>query len=386
VIRRILQTSAVLAVAGATFFAIGRQRGVSAVLTIEQGGTYVGTWEGDDSGNPVILVKTSQPVVIENSTIRGSGTLIQTGVSHAKITVRNTKAFGNHPRAVGKAEGRLVSAESFDSIDIEHNDIERTGGMYLLDFAGDRQSQSTIKILGNRVHNIDGRKSDGRGGFLNEAKLVQFVQLDKVRHVENVEIAWNQVINDPGESRVEDVISIYLSSGTPGSPIRIHDNFICGAYPANPTARDYSGGGIMLADGEAEKADEVSSFVEAFDNQVLNTTNYGIAISAGHDCVMHDNRIVSTGALPDGTPLPAQNVGAYIWNARHSESFANNSGFANRIGWAKPGGRNDWWVPGATEWKDNIHWPGPIAAQTIEDERKLWERKLKDHQISVGAN
>jgi hypothetical protein len=384
--RRILQTSAFLAVAGATFFALQTHKKASSVLIIDKGGTYVGQWEGDDSRTSVILVRTGEPVVIEHSTIRGCGTLIQSGVSHTNITVRNTHATGVHPHIAGRSTGRFFSAESFDHVVLENNDIEGTGGIYLLDYAGNLRSETAVRIMRNRVHNIDGRRSDGAGGFLSDVDLVQFVQLDKVRHVPHIEIAWNQVIDDPGRSRVEDVINIYLSSGTRASPIQIHDNYISGAYPANPTSRDYSGGGIMLADGQAELPDDVSSFVEAFNNQAIDTTNYGIAISAGHDCVMHDNRIVSAGTLPDGTPLPAQNVGAYIWNARHAKSFAENAGYRNQTGWAKPDGRNDWWVPDAAQWKDNIHWPGTITQQTISDERKLWEQKLKDHHVSIGAN
>jgi hypothetical protein len=59
-------------------------------------------------------------------------------------------------------------------------------------------------VVGNRARNIDGRKSDGRGGFLdfNERRhreggqvesgfeIVQFLQLDKVQSVPGMEVAW----------------------------------------------------------------------------------------------------------------------------------------------------------------------------------------------------
>ena len=73
---------------------------------------------------------------------------------------------------------------------------------------------------------VFGRKT---GNDLDFGAII--AQLDKVRHLAGVEIAWNEVINEPGNSAVEDNISIYLSSGTPQSPIRIHDNFIRGAFP-----------------------------------------------------------------------------------------------------------------------------------------------------------
>ena len=59
-------------------------------------------------------------------------------------------------------------------------------------------------------------------------EYAQFVQFDKVRHVSGIEIGWNSVVDDPGQSRAEDVISMYKSSGTANSPIRIHDNYIDG--------------------------------------------------------------------------------------------------------------------------------------------------------------
>jgi hypothetical protein len=240
--------------------------------------------------------------------------------------------------------------------------------------------------------NIDGRKSDGKGGYLAggeaAAELVQFVQLDKVRALGDVEIAWNEVVNEPGKSRVEDVISIYLSSGTKQSPIKIHDNFIRGAYAIDPATEKFSGGGIMLGDGVA-KSDAAGdpAFVEAFDNQVLDTTNYGIAISAGHDCTIYRNRIVSAGVLPDGTRIAAQNVGAYVWDSYKAgkDRFYNNGGHDNVIGWKdKTGVRNDWWRPHAATWDNNEHWPSPLDVDVYQAEWQRWQTKLKENGLTIG--
>src|SRR5438552_2096729 len=82
-------------------------------------------------------------------------------------------------------------------------------------WGGDGTKRRGVRGERNRYRNIDGRKSDGKGGYLTGAhELVQFVQFDKVRHIPGVEIAWNEVVNEPGQSAVEDNISIYLSSGT----------------------------------------------------------------------------------------------------------------------------------------------------------------------------
>jgi hypothetical protein len=269
-----------------------------------------------------------------------------------------------------------------------------------------------VRIVGNRARNIDGRLSDGKGGFLDfnrrtrrsdghaesGFKIVQFVQLDKVRGVPDMEVAWNEVVNEAGRSRVEDNINIYLSGGTAVSPLRIHDNFIRGAYTIRPWQGNttdriwdydwgYSGGGLMLGDGPAGTPATASAFVQAEGNQVVSTTNHGIAIAAGHDIEFSRNRVVSGGTTPDGRIIVAQNVGAYIWDLYRnatSGAYFNNGGNFNRVGWVKDGVRNDWWLPDASFWNGDVHWPGPVTTTTEAAEFVLWQEKLAHASVTVG--
>ena len=356
-------------------------------LTITRGGTYRG---GEHES---IAINTPDPVIIENMTLRGARHLITSHYGRANVTVRNVRGFGVNPNVAGKCTGRFASLEGFSNVVIENCTLEGTAGIYLLDYAGDRTSANTVKLLRNRAKNIDGRRSDGKGGYLTGgeggAELVQFAQLDKVRGIRDAEIAWNEIINEPGKSRVEDVISIYLSSGIKDSPIRIHDNFLRGAYPLDPATEPFSGGGIMLSDGVSKDGPAGDpAFVEAFDNQVLDTVNYGIAISAGHDCAIHHNRIISAGLLGDGRKIAAQNVGAYIWDSHKAgkDRFHNNVGHDNVIGWKdKLGVRNDWWRPHAAAWENNQNWPSPIKLDVYEAEWARWQEKLKAKNVTVGA-
>jgi parallel beta-helix repeat protein len=175
------------------------------------------------------------------------------------------------------------------------------------------------------------------------------------------------VVNQPGQSRVEDNISIFDSSGTSGSPILIHDNYINGAYTVNPTQgnysdgtysydNSYSGGGIMLGDGDPDDSSDGCAFVQAYNNTVINTTNYGIAITSGHDIQFYNNTVFSNGKLSDGETVSAQNIGAAIWNANgeSSNQFYNDGGHDNQIEWFDHGSRNDWWVPSASNWSNNV--------------------------------
>jgi hypothetical protein len=386
--RRLVASGAlVLLLVAAGAVALRASRAGAAVLVIDRGGTYSGTWESDDPDVTCVRVATAEPVIIENSTVRGRGDLIVSREHQAKITIRNTRGFGLNPNVVGRCAGRFVDIERFANVTIQNCSLESTAGIYLLDYEGDRTDKQTVRIIRNTARNIDGRHSDGKGGYTDGVSLVQFAQLDKVRHLAGGEIAWNQVINEPDKSRVEDNISVYMSSGTAKSPLRIHDNFIRGGYATHPHADGYSGGGIMLADGVSDDGpDGDSSFVVAERNHVLDTSNYGIAISAGHDCEMVANRIVSAGVLPDGRKIAAQNVGAYVWNSYKSTGrLFNNGGRDNLIGWMKTDGtRNDWWRPDAEFWDNNTPWQDPITAAVYEQEWKLWQEKCAAANMTVG--
>ena len=110
-----------------------------------------------------------------------------------------------------------------------------------------------------------------------------------------------------------------------------------------------------------------TAYVEAYNNHVLSTTNYGVAIASGHDMVFHHNRVLSSGLLPDGRRVAAQNVGVYIWDlyAQGPAGFYNNTAHDNLVGWANQAGtgRNDWWVPDATSFENNAHWEGPLRSR-----------------------
>ena len=289
-------------------------------LQITQGGTYSGAWQSTDPSTPAVTVSTTEPVTIENCNIKSKGDLIKASVGHADITVKNCNGYAQNPDVASELNGRFLSADSIDNLVVENNYIEGVWRGIHLHRSDGNGSTDSIKIRYNKVKNIDGRRSDGAGGyrtgntFDTDWETAQFLHFDKVRSVPDVEIAWNEVINEPYKSRSEDVIHIYDSAGTSTSPIRIHDNYLKGSYPADPANQSHSGGGIMLGDWSGTVGLE-PAYVEVYDNQVVSTDNYGIAISGGHDLHYYDNKIVSSAELADGTKIYANNVGAYVWNA-----------------------------------------------------------------------
>src|SRR5437762_264971 len=283
----------------ATIEPLEPRRLCAAPIVFTKGGTYSGTWQSTDWHTAAVIIATTSPVTIINSTLRGPGNLITNSVDHVNLTIKNCWGYGTNPNLYGVAKGRFIALDHFNNVLIQDNHLESTGGIHLQNYAGFRTASNTVKIIGNKAHNIDGRKSNGNNGYLDfntrtrisdghrEDGFVyaQFVQLDKIRAVGSMEIAWNRVINDPGVSRVEDNISVFLSSGTATNPIRIHDNYVQGAYTIKPwqgsysntTWRydwSYSGGGINLGDGLGFTVDD-PAYVKAYGNTVIDTTNFG---------------------------------------------------------------------------------------------------------------
>ena len=366
------------------------ERGGSPPLVITQGGTYSGNWQSLDRHTPAVAINTTEPVVITNSVVRGMDDLIVSGIGGVNLTVTNTTGYSLNPNELGTIPGRFALMQGAASVDLENNTLIGTSGIEIESYGGSPTAITPIKVLRNSALNIDGRFSDGGGSFLtgpNDNEDVQFVQLNGCLHVPGVDMGWNQVVNLPGQSRVEDNISIFKSSGTPTARILLHDNFIQGAYPLDPAhATSYSGGGIMLSDGTGATADADPGFVDAFNNIVVSTSNYGLAIASGHDDTISNNIVIAAGLLPDGTRIRFQNVGIYVWNSTPDPFFANNSASNNTVGFVGPaGGRNDYWLPDAPVQVNNVSLPDPITLQTEHNYFVLWLQKVAVAGVTPGA-
>lgn len=375
-------------------------------ITIRRGGTYRGNWQSLDPKVPAVTIKTSERVIIENSNIRSKGTLILSAFHKARVTVRRTRGVALNPGRPLKEyryPGRFLHLEEFSSATVENNELIGTSGMYFRDYRGVPARGDTVKIRRNRARNIDGRYSTGPNRFSRDkVRLVQFVQFNGVFKIPGAEIAWNEIINEPGKSRPEENINIYLSHGTAASPILIHNNYIQGAYPANPSAKEYSGGGMMLGDGGAKNLSYAAGHVRAYRNVIIGTSNQGIAVSAGHDIEVFENRVMSSGYMPDARIVPAQNVGIYIWDMngdRKRGTFFNNSARNNLVGWSTPlkgrNATNNFWFPDCPAvWRrngktspgcsGNRSVPGRVTQTMERQERANWLARVKKAGLKIG--
>ncbi|WP_129919876.1 glycosyl hydrolase [Hymenobacter persicinus] len=356
----------------------------TAPIVIRQGGTYTGTYRSLDSDVPCVRIATREPVTLRNCELAGAGNLIQATDGGAQLTIVNCRGYGQRPSQDEKPYGRFLEVNSGKSVTVEHNYFEHTTGINVYLWGGDGSAAQTLTVRYNEVRNIDGRYRHGGGTLAN------FLGLNGVASLGNIEIAWNQIINAPDSSLVEDNISFYNSGGTAASPTRIHDNYIQGAYPYPATSPTYAGSGITL-DGDAGSAIRATAYVRGSDNQLVSTCA-ALNIAAGHHNSFTRNRIVTSGLLPDGRRLVANYAAIGLWNEykKPAAVFSANSVTGNIIGFVHWGGhapfpdRQDLSPGACSPCTGTTHLPNPITLQTEQHEWQLWQQKLRQNRRQVG--
>lgn len=177
---------------------------------------------------------------------------------------------------------------------------------------------NTVKINLNQFLNVRRRIGDGGGRG-------QFVQFNSCGGAGN-EIMNNRGENWAGESDPEDLISLYRSSGTAASPIKISGNMFRGGGPSG------SGGGIIAGDnGGGEILME--------NNVLLDPGQYGMAVAGGENIKILNNKIFAKQQPFTNNPL-------YVWR-QDAETCANITVTGNFVNWTdRDGNKNNGWNAG----------------------------------------
>ncbi|GAB3811530.1 glycosyl hydrolase [Pontibacter rugosus] len=352
-------------------------------IVITKGGTYTGNWESKDAEVSAVEIKTSEPVIILNSNIRGAGRLIRSQGYAADIQVYNTYGYGITPtpwKEYKKPRNFLV-VDVFRNIVVEHCYIENAAGINLgVSYEGNGSPQETVKIRYNKVRNIDGRVHDGWA-------IVNFVGLNFRNPIRHAEIAWNQVINEPDESVVEDNINIYNTRGLPDSPIRIHNNYIQGAFPLPSSESNYTGGGI-LSDSPGTDSTQATAHLEIYRNQLVGLGGYCIGIAGGNNIKVYNNRMVVAARHSNDSLYTFWTSGVWAKDYYQTKSTYANTMHHNTIA-----------VVGKTgTWRNDIVDDSIIAANLFSNtvladqvtksmekkEFEHWENKLRQNKIKIG--
>ncbi|MBX0332454.1 T9SS type A sorting domain-containing protein [Pontibacter sp. HSC-14F20] len=361
----------------------------SGPLVITKGGTYTGNWESKDSEVAAVDVRTSEPVTIVNSNIRGAGYLIKSWGYAANITVKNTKGYGLTPTPFRdyKKPRRFLTVNNFKNVIVENCYLEGTAGIYVgTRYEGDGSANNTVKIRYNKAKNIDGRVYGG------QREHSQFAQFNYRGNLPHAEIAWNEIINEPNKSLVEDNINLSNSRGTSGSPIRIHNNYIQGAYPIPATETTFSGGGIIAdswyQDGMGDPAGVATAHVKVYDNQTVNIGNYNYAIAGGNNIEVYNNRGINSGLFDDGTRVNTHNVGLYGYDYYKKGATFNAVMRNNVTGVMSQGNLFDknYFPDGLVKNENNPYVGGNITKQHEKNEYTAWLSKLSKNGIVLGPN
>jgi len=393
-------------------------------VTITAGGTYSGNWKSLNPSTPAVSIGTTAAVTISNSCIvsQGIGILASWSVPNgcpANLTVTNSYGLALNPNVVGQAKGNFINAACMANLVVTNNHIEGwCMGVDYNQYAGNNNgTTNTIKIKNNRFVNMDSRYSDGNGGYLpyygsyehalghdvllQNAYAYYSPAVDPHVGLGGVEIAWNEFIKEPFLSAGEDVINLYESLGTSASPFLIHDNFIFGAFPGNPLSSAhgfYTGGGILTGDGGTITVS--AGFASVYNNQVVETLNYGLASDFGHDNSITNNRVVGSGYLRNGLITPHGGCGLTLYNYCNQTSsyYYNNNINNNTCGFvdthpyqessANPFVQNNW--SGSNSWSSgfagNTWWTANGGFPTVNDENaeyNTWIAKLAANNQTV---
>jgi hypothetical protein len=203
-------------------------------------------------------------------------------------------------------------------------------------------------------------------------------------------------VNYPSQSLVNENINMFDSGGASSSPALIHDNYVQGAYAYNPVVDSYNGGGFTTDGSASDTAQTASAFNNIYNNQFVDTVNLGIEIGTGHDNAAYNNRVISAGLLPNGTKIPAQNVGLTLYDVYGNilnGSMYNNNMYSNTVGWmcwaarcAWDGYRADEWFPlnnGYYATNQSIS-TNPLTLAMESTEYQTWLAKISSDSMVVG--
>ena len=201
------------------------------------------------------IINGQSNLIIENLSFKNPlGDIIQIFNSN-NITIRNCY--------FGASLGEAVSIEGSSNITIENCFFSNNRtGVYAV-------SSSGIKVNNNQFINVHGPFPRG-----------QYVQFNGVSGAGN-SVTGNKGECFKGESYPEDLVNMFNSSGTSGSPINISGNQFRGGGPS------LSGGGIL-------GGDYGGNWVRVENNLLVDPGNYGIAAAGGNNITLNANKVYST--------------------------------------------------------------------------------------------
>lgn len=357
-----------------------------ALITARGSNVFTGNWESgtfaENSGS-VVNVNTAQPVIFDGCRFRSRSqhACVRSLIPGSQVTVRNCLAETLNPNVSGQAAGYFVKLGEPGSVVCENNTITGSGGVLIVGNVAMTTDSTSIRIRYNKLRNIDGRKSDGAGGYVDELSnstayfmARQVVQFDKITCADAI-IDWNDLIDTPLQSRREDAFNFTNAKGAAGSYILVRNNYIGGGWTAKPFQNTYSGAGLL--------AENASQYIEFRQNRIVNATNQAAHMAGGSHYRLIDNRIVSTNKI----------AGAYVTVANSSCVYSDGSrtyveATGNRYSWTRAGDLQSAFTITAGIGNvntDNVQLAAPATTAMEQAERDLWLADAVAAGVTIGS-
>ena len=310
------------------------------------------------AGAPAIRIKTTKQVRVRSCVLMGTGItsgahgLVLLDWGDGNVDVEDTIFFSRRLGVSGAMPARAVALPyTFTSFRFVHNYRDGTAG---LTAGGDSTAgKSSIEIRENKVKNLDGRFEDpaesdgvvhsnhwGAGGIAGFTP-VQFLQLFHVNAPLAYAVDDNEVINNAGESRVEDIVSLYESTGTASVKLAHRHNLFVGTYVYDWAFKPESNNGFWGNNVPSQGSTAANAAIGRWDD------SRGLGNSSGGGICGDGNAtsgIPQQYAVYDGTTLVnIFNYGHQIAggeNATISNCIILNSGYIRNL----PGIKSSWGV------------------------------------------
>ena len=332
-----------------------------------------------------IYVTTTQPVTIQNCTLKAQKDCIGSVNSGTNVTVLNCLGVARNTTQAGQSTGRFVSLYQPESLIVENNTM--IGGGIYSDGSPVVGGTTIYRVRYNRALNVDGRLSDGAGGYVFERantagtyfQTRQMVQINKGVFPVGGEIAWNECVNEPFVSRREDAINITSCVGTEATPMRVHDNCVMGGVPARPYNTTFSGCSIVTEGA-------TTRYLDIDDNHFIGHASIGIGIAEGDYVNVRRNRIVSSGNVYGVKQFARNSSGCYGQYADSDHIVIEDNGLSMLN---DAGGQTGWYRPnsGATGnvYTGNYTFGAPTNEATEAAEWEAWRAKVAAAGVRLGS-
>jgi parallel beta-helix repeat protein len=254
------------------------------------------------------------------------------GGSVPAITLSNCYNVHITQNSLGNSSDAAIYLYHCYNITIDYNFITNVStGVYV-----DHPTGGGTVINNNQFLNMHGPFPRG-----------QFVQFNTVNGAGN-QIEYNRCENILGQSSSQEGINLYMSNGTPSSPIQVVGNLIRGGGPGNAS------GGIQLGDSGG-------SYQTASDNIMVNPGQMGLSISGGDHMSFINNTVYSDAQY-------FSNVGVVVWGQAGS-TVTNSTVSGNKVKFKNASNvENDNWIapgnPSPSGWDSNS-WNAGIDASVL---------------------